>query len=176
MIERKATDLKKMWNSKLVEPRIGLGPSVHRFLQLWIQRLLLRIPVLRINKRRLQCSRSQFFPGEVVEKRMPLCSGCRGRPSCIRVFVEPPHDEICCVIVNVGWQLRCEEWQEHLTLPGGTELAERWLAEGSPYRQAMGSIGPQVLTELRRCLNSLGDSGLRLPMRHQVIQGERSTP
>ena len=77
---------------------------------------------------------------------------------------------------NAGWQLRCEEWLEHLTLPGGTELAERWLAEGSPYRQAMGSISAEVLTELRRSLNSLGDSGLRLPMRHQLIQGERNTP
>lgn len=80
------------------------------------------------------------------------------------------------LLANASWQLRCEEWREHLTLPGGTELAERWLAEGSPYRQAMGEIGAEVLTELRRSLNSLGDGGLRLPMRHQVIQGERSTP
>ena len=80
------------------------------------------------------------------------------------------------LLANAGWRLRCEEWREHLTLPGGTELAERWLAEGSPYRQAMGEIGAEVLTELRRSLNSLSDGGLRLPMRHQVIQGERSTP
>ena len=77
---------------------------------------------------------------------------------------------------NAGWQLRCEEWLEHLTLPGGTELAERWLAEGSPYRQAMGEISKEVMTQLRQSLNDLGEVGLRLPMRHQLIQGERGTP
>ena len=77
---------------------------------------------------------------------------------------------------NAGWQLHCEEWLEHLTLPGGTELAERWLAEGSPYRQAMGEINTEVLTELRLSLNSLGDGGLRLPMRHQLITGKRGKP
>ena len=77
---------------------------------------------------------------------------------------------------NAGWQLRCEEWLEHLTLPGGTELAERWLTEGSPYRQAMGEISMEAMKELRRSLNSLGEGGLRLPMRHQLITGERNTP
>ena len=77
---------------------------------------------------------------------------------------------------NAGWQLRCEEWLEHLTLPGGTELAERWLTEGSPYRQAMGEISMEAMKELRRSLNSLEEGGLRLPMRHQLITGERKTP
>ena len=77
---------------------------------------------------------------------------------------------------NFGWQLQCEEWLEHLTLPGGTELAERWLAEGSPYRQAMGEINSEVMKKLRQSLNGLGEVGLRLPMRHQLIQGERGVP
>ena len=75
------------------------------------------------------------------------------------------------LLAKAGWQLRCEEWMEHLTLPGGSELAERWLAEGSPYRQAMGEISTQVLKELRRSLNGMGEGGLRLPMRHQLITG-----
>ena len=78
------------------------------------------------------------------------------------------------LLKNAGWQLRCEEWLEHLTLPGGTELAERWLTEGSPYRQAMGEISKDVMTQLRQSLNDLGEVGLRLPMRHQLIQGERA--
>lgn len=80
------------------------------------------------------------------------------------------------LLKNAGWQLRCEEWLEHLTLPGGTELAERWLAEGSPYLQAVGEISTEVMKELRRSLNSLGEGGLRLPMRHQLIQGARGMP
>ena len=78
-------------------------------------------------------------------------------------------------LAKAGWQLSCVDWLEPLTLPGGTELAERWLAEGSPYRCAMGDIKADVLTELRRLLNSLGDSGLRLPMRHHLITGDRGT-
>ena len=80
------------------------------------------------------------------------------------------------LLAKAGWQLGCEEWMEHLTLPGGTELAERWLAEGSPYRQAMGEISTEVMKELRLSLNSLGEGGLRLPMRHQLITGELDTP
>ena len=38
---------------------------------------------------------------------------------------------------NSGWQLHWE-WLEHLTLPGGTELAERWLAEGRPTGKPWG--------------------------------------
>ena len=79
------------------------------------------------------------------------------------------------LLAKAGWQLRCEEWLEHLMLPGGTELAERWLIDGSPYRQAMGEISKEVMTQLRQSLNDLGEVGLRLPMRHQLIQGERGT-
>jgi putative ATPase len=80
------------------------------------------------------------------------------------------------LLANAGWQLSCDDWLEHLTLPGSTDLADRWLAEGSPYRQAMGEIKTEVLAELRRTLNGLGDGGLRLPMRHQLIKGNRITP
>ena len=80
------------------------------------------------------------------------------------------------LLANAGWQLSCDDWLEPLTLPGGKELADRWLAEGSPYRQAMGEIKTEVLAELRRKLNGLGDGVLRLPMRHQLIKGNRITP
>ena len=80
------------------------------------------------------------------------------------------------LLAKAGWQLRCEEWLEHLMLPGGTELAERWLIDGSPYRQAMGEISKEVMTQLRQSLNDLGEVGLRLPMRHQLIQGKCSMP
>ncbi|MCB4378305.1 MULTISPECIES: AAA family ATPase [unclassified Synechococcus] len=80
------------------------------------------------------------------------------------------------LLANAGWQLSCDDWLEPLTLPGGKELADRWLAEGSPYRQAMGEIKTEVLAELRRTLNGLGDGGLRLPMRHQLIKGNQIKP
>ena len=80
------------------------------------------------------------------------------------------------LLTNAGWQLSCDDWLEPLTLPGGKELADRWLAEGSPYRQAMGEIKTEVLAELRRLLNGLGDDGLRLPMRHQLIKGNQIKP
>ena len=80
------------------------------------------------------------------------------------------------LLANAGWQISCEQWVEDLTLPGGTELAERWLAEGSPYRQAMGEISKEVMTQFRQSLNDLGEVGLRLPMRHQLIQGKRGMP
>ena len=80
------------------------------------------------------------------------------------------------LLANAGWQLSFDDWLEHLTLPGGKELADRWLAEGSPYRQAMGEIKTEVLAELRRTLNGLGDGGLRLPMRHQLIKGNQIKP
>ena len=80
------------------------------------------------------------------------------------------------LLAKAGWQLRCEEWLEHLMLPGGTELAERWLIDGSPYRQAMGEISKEVMTQLRQSLNDLGEVGLRLPMRHQLIQGKCGMP
>ena len=79
------------------------------------------------------------------------------------------------LLMNAGWQLSCEQWVEDLTLPGGTELAERWLAEESPYLQAMGVIRKEVMTQLRQSLKDLGEVGLRLPIRHQLIQGERGT-
>lgn len=40
----------------------------------------------------------------------------------------------------------------------------------------MGEINKEVMTKLRQSLNGLGEFGLRIPMRHQLIQGERGTP
>ena len=124
---------------------------------------------------RLLVSRAELGPAGALQRN--------GNPAeLFRDLVDQERDWLALqqrpdeLLANAGWQLRCEEWVEHLTLPGGTELAERWLAEGSPYRQAMGEISTEVLTQLRRSLNNLGEVGLRLPMRHQLIQGERSTP
>ena len=40
----------------------------------------------------------------------------------------------------------------------------------------MGEISKEVMTQLRQSLNDLGEVGLRLPMRHQLIQGKCSMP
>ena len=70
-----------------------------------------------------------------------------------------------------GWSGSLDSWLETLSLPWGPDLAARWLAEGSPYRVAMGTIDPTVLTLLRQRLEGIGRSGLRLPMRHELFIG-----
>ena len=70
-----------------------------------------------------------------------------------------------------GWSLKTEQWDEVLTLPGGKSLAERWLANDSDYRRMLGSIQPEPLQLLRTTLEGLGSGGLRLPMRHQLLEG-----
>jgi putative ATPase len=70
-----------------------------------------------------------------------------------------------------GWSLNTEQWDEVLTLPGGKSLAERWLANDSAYRRMLGSIQPEPLQLLRTTLEGLGSEGLRLPMRHQLLEG-----
>ena len=73
-----------------------------------------------------------------------------------------------------GWSLNTDQWDEVLTLPGGKSLAERWLANDSDYRRMLGSIQPEPLQLLRTTLEGLGSEGLRLPMRHQLLEGKRS--
>ena len=70
-----------------------------------------------------------------------------------------------------GWSLNTDQWDEVLTLPGGKSLAERWLANDSDYRRMLGSIQPEPLQLLRTTLEGLGSEGLRLPMRHQLLEG-----
>jgi putative ATPase len=65
---------------------------------------------------------------------------------------------------------------ETLNLPWGPDLADRWLAEGSHYRIAMGAIDTAVVGLLRQQLEGIGRSGLRLPMRHELFIGRRNTP
>ena len=70
-----------------------------------------------------------------------------------------------------GWSLNTEQWDEVLTLPGGKSLAERWLAKDAAYRRMLGSIKPEPLQLLRTTLEGLGSEGLRLPIRHQLLEG-----
>ena len=75
-----------------------------------------------------------------------------------------------------GWSGSLKSWRETLEVPGGPDLANRWLAADSPYRLAMGSMDETVLTLLRQRLEGLGRSGLRLPMRHELFIGNRNAP
>jgi putative ATPase len=75
-----------------------------------------------------------------------------------------------------GWRGSKDSWLETLNLPLGPGLANRWLAEGSPYREAMGTIDPAVLTLLRHRLEGIERSGLRLPMRHELFIGRCNAP
>ena len=76
-------------------------------------------------------------------------------------------------LVEQGWSLNTEQWDEVLTLPGGQSLAERWLAKDSAYRRMLGSIKHEPLQLLRTTLEGLGSEGLRLQMRHQLITGKQ---
>ncbi len=125
-------------------------------------------------KLRMLISRAELGPAGALQQRQNVTELLRPLIAQEQLWLERqqlPGE----TLAKAGWQLSCVDWLEPLTLPGGTELAERWLAEGSPYRCAMGDIKADVLTELRRLLNSLGDSGLRLPMRHHLITGDRGT-
>jgi putative ATPase len=73
-----------------------------------------------------------------------------------------------------GWSGSKDSWLETLNLPWGPDLADRWLAEGSPYRIAMGTMDPTVLSRLRQRLEGIGRNGLRLPMRHELFIGRRN--
>jgi putative ATPase len=75
-----------------------------------------------------------------------------------------------------GWRGSQDSWLETLNLPWGPDLADRWLAEGSHYRIAMGAIDTAVVGLLRQQLEGIGRSGLRLPMRHELFIGRRNTP
>ena len=75
-----------------------------------------------------------------------------------------------------GWSGSLKSWRETLEVPGGPDLANRWLAADSPYRLAMGTMDETVLSLLRQRLEGLGRSGLRLPMRHELFIGNRNAP
>ena len=75
-----------------------------------------------------------------------------------------------------GWRISSESWVETLTLSGGGELTERWLGEGSSYRSAMAGADASDINQLKQTLEGLGKAGLQLPMRHQMICGNRIQP
>ena len=74
-----------------------------------------------------------------------------------------------------GWSLQHECWREIIALQGGESLVQRWLQEGSPYRQMLGDPPPGSLNLLRRLLEQQGNDGLGLPLEHQLIRGSRTT-
>ena len=80
------------------------------------------------------------------------------------------------VIRKCGWQLEQRSWEETLSLSGGADLEERWLAEGSSYRRMMSDVGSDVLQQLRRELRRLGSEGIVMPMRHRLLQGRFVQP
>ena len=75
---------------------------------------------------------------------------------------------------RLGWQLEEDDWSETLDLGGGAALEQRWLADGSAYRQAMQAVDQTVLETLRPMLRQQGRLGLALPMRHQLLAGRFS--
>ena len=75
-----------------------------------------------------------------------------------------------------GWTISSESWVETLTLSGGKELTDRWLCEGSSYRAAMAGADASDINQLKQTLEGLGNAGLQLPMRHQMICGNRIQP
>ena len=72
---------------------------------------------------------------------------------------------------RLGWQLEEDDWIETLDLGGAAALEQRWLADGSAYRQAMQAVDQTVFETLRPMLRQQGRLGLALPMRHQLLTG-----
>ena len=70
-----------------------------------------------------------------------------------------------------GWLLHIQAWDEILTLTGGAALTDRWLAEDSAYRRMIRNIDADTHQRLRHLLEGVGADGLRLPLRHQLIDG-----
>ena len=85
--------------------------------------------------------------------------------------------EVCTdVMRNCGWELEERSWGETLSLSGGADLEERWLAEGSSYRRMISDVGNDVIEQLRRELRRVGRDGFALPMRHLLLQGRFVKP
>jgi putative ATPase len=85
--------------------------------------------------------------------------------------------EVCTdVMRNFGWELEERSWGETLSLSGGADLEERWLAEGSSYRRMISDVGNDVIEQLRRELRRVGRDGFALPMRHLLLQGRFVKP
>ena len=80
------------------------------------------------------------------------------------------------VLQECGWQLEERSWVETLSLSGGADLEERWLAEGSSYRRMISDVGNDVIEQLRRELHRVGRDGFALPMRHRLLQGRFVKP
>ena len=72
---------------------------------------------------------------------------------------------------QIGWRITETEWSETLRLPGGSDLEERWLSEGSAYRNVMTGLDKSQIESLRSLLRKNTNGGMALPMQHQLLTG-----
>ena len=79
-------------------------------------------------------------------------------------------------LTRLGWQLQQNHWTEQLELGTGQELEQRWLAEGSAYRQAMPSLNASMTRTLRRLLQRHHHSAITMTMQHTLLQGWFNAP
>ena len=71
-----------------------------------------------------------------------------------------------------GWTVTETAWSETVELGSSGDLIERWLGDGSAYRQAMTGLDEALLLQLRTLMKSLDGKGIRMPMQHRLLSGE----
>ena len=124
---------------------------------------------------RLLISRAEAGPAGALTAKVPEATGLetlveREQQWLLRLQpqIEP--------LQAMGWQLNSQSWRETIALDGGKNLADRWLQQGSLYRQMLGEPSAGSLKRLRQLLEQLGSHGLALPLQHQLLSGSRPQP